>query len=300
MTKSNINQNQEQPLVSVLMTTYNREKYLEDAVKSVMASTYTNWELLIVDDQSKDKSVEIAQDLASNDSRVISIVNEKNLGDYPNRNMAASLAKGKYIKYVDADDMIYPNGLEVMVKSMEQFPEASWGLSSLPQDKFKMFPFVLSGRDAYKRHYFQEQFFHKAPLSAIIRKDFFDKIGGFTGRRYLGDFEMWHILANHSPVVLMAQGVVWYREHEEQEMQNNRTDFSIPFKYVKCSEEMLRRDDCPLSESEKKKALDHVIWNQARYILGGGKNHSLKIMKQLKAETEFSYFDLIRLARKKP
>lgn len=289
-----------EPLVSVLMTTYNREKYLAAAIESVMASTYQNWELLVVDDQSKDKSVEIARSYAAKDPRIKSIINEKNLGDYPNRNMAASLAKGKYLKYVDADDMIYPVGLQVMVEGMEKFPEAGWGLSSLPQDKFRMYPFVLTGREAYMRHYFEQQLFHKAPLSAIIRKDFFEKVGRFSGRRYLGDFEMWHVMANNSPVVLMSQGVVWYREHEEQEMQNNRTDFTIPFKYVLCSEEMLNRDDCPLSDEEQKKALEKIHWNQARYILGIGKNESLKIMQQLKNETNFSYLELIRLAAKKP
>ena len=289
-----------EPLVSVLMTTYNREKYLAAAIESVLKSTYQNWELLVVDDQSKDKSVEIAQSYAAKDPRVKSVINDKNLGDYPNRNKAASLAKGKYIKYVDADDMIYPVGLQVMVEGMEKFPEAGWGLSSLPQDKFRMYPFLLSGEEAYQRHYFEQQLFHKAPLSAILRKDFFDSVGGFSGRRYLGDFEMWHLLANKSPVVLMSQGVVWYREHEEQEMQNNRTDFTIPFKYVLCSEEMLNRDDCPLNEKDKKRALEKTHWNQARYILGIGKNESLQIMQQLKNETNFSYLELIKLAASKP
>lgn len=290
----------EQALVSVLMTTYNREKYLAEAIESVLASTYENFELLVVDDRSKDCSVEIAKSYAEKDDRVKVHINEKNLGDYPNRNHAADLAKGEYLKYVDADDMIYPTGLEVMVDGMEKFPEAGFGLASLPQDKFRIFPFILTGREAYKRHYFEQLLFHKAPLSAIIRKDAYEKVGGFTGRRYLGDFEMWHILANSYSVVLMAQGVVWYREHEEQEMQNNRTDFTIPFKYVLCAEEMLNRDDCPLSPEEREKALKKVYWNQARYILGVGKNKSLKIMRELKKETDFSYLQLIKLARKEP
>jgi len=290
----------EEPLVSVLMTTYNREKYLAAAIESVLASTYQNWELLIVDDQSTDRSVEIAQAYADKDPRVKSSINEKNLGDYPNRNKAASMARGKYLKYVDADDMIYPTGLEVMVNAMEQFPEAGWGLGSLPQDKFRMFPFVLSGREAYCRHYFEERLFHKAPLSAIIRKDLFDKVGGFSGKRYLGDFEMWHILANNSPVVLMPQGVVWYREHTEQEMEFSRNDYSIPFRYVLCSEALINRDDCPLSEEEQEKALAKVHWNQARYIFGVGKNKSLKIMHQLKRKTNFSYLQLVKLVVKKP
>lgn len=287
-------ENSEKPLVSVLMTTYNREKYLAQAIESVLASTYQNFELLVVDDQSKDKSLEIARDYASRDARVISVLNEKNLGDYPNRNKAASLAKGKYLKYVDADDMIYPTGLQTLVEGMERFPEAGFGLSSLPQDKFKMYPFVLSPAEAYKRHYFQQQLFHKAPLSAIILKKAFEEVGGFSGRRYLGDFEMWHVLAARFPVVLMQQGVVWYREHEEQEMQHNRTDFTVPFKYIKCSEEMLLKEDCPLNSVDRDRALKLVKWNQARYILGVGKNHSVSTMRVLKKESGMGYTEILK------
>lgn len=293
-------ENSEKPLVSVLMTTYNREKYLPQAIESVLASTYPYFELLVVDDQSKDRSLEIAREYQARDPRVKSILNEKNLGDYPNRNKAASLAKGKYLKYVDADDMIYPFGLQVMVESMEQFPEAGFGLSSLPQDKARMYPFVLSPQEAYERHYFQQQLFHKAPLSAIIRKSAFEAVGGFSGRRYLGDFEMWHMLAARFPVVLMQQGVVWYREHEEQEMQHNRTDYTVPFKYIKCSEEMLQKAECPLDTLQREKALEKVKWNQARYIMGVGKNHSMAVMKQLQKESGMGYAEIIRRVLAKP
>jgi glycosyltransferase involved in cell wall biosynthesis len=293
-------ENNRKPLVSVLMTTYNREKYLAQAIESVLASTYAHFELLVVDDQSKDRSLEIARNYQAKDERVKSILNEKNLGDYPNRNKAASLAKGKYIKYVDADDMIYPKGLEVLVEGMEMFPEAGFGLSSLPQDKTKMYPFLLSPSEAYYRHYFQQQLFHKAPLSAIIRKEAFDAIGGFSGRRYLGDFEMWHMLAARFPVVLMQQGVVWYREHEEQEMQHNRTDYTVPFKYIKCSEEMLQKSECPLDKSLRDKALEKVRWNQARYILGVGKNQSLKVMCTLKKESGMGYGEILSRVMSKP
>jgi glycosyltransferase involved in cell wall biosynthesis len=290
----------EKPLVSVLMTTYNREKYLAQAVESVIASTYENFELIIVDDQSKDRSLAIAREYSEKDPRVKVVLNEKNLGDYPNRNKAAGLGKGKYLKYVDADDLIYPTGLQTLVSGMERFPEAGFGLCSLQQDKFRMFPFMLNQEEAYQRHYFQEQLFHKAPLSAIIRKDVFDAVGGFTGRRLLGDFEMRHLLSARFPVVLMPHGVVWYREHEDQEMQNNRTDFTVPFKYLKCAEEMINRKECPLSAGDRAKALQKIHWNQARYILGVGKNNSLKIMLELKKQTRFSYVQLLKLARKEP
>ena len=142
------------PLVSVLMTVYNREKYIRDAIESVLASTYTNLELIIVDDRAKDKSVEIAKSYEKQDERVHVYINEKNLGDYPNRNKAASYAKGKYLKYVDADDMIYPYGLEQLVYYMEQFPEAAYGMCTYPQDKERIYPFTLDCYEAYKTHYF--------------------------------------------------------------------------------------------------------------------------------------------------
>src|SRR5690349_18425307 len=114
----------ESPLVSVLMTSYNREKYIAEAIESVLASSYKNFELIIVDDCSRDKTVAIAKEYAAKDGRVKVFVNEKNLGDYPNRNQAASYAKGKYIKFLDADDLIYHYGLDVMVNYMERFPQA--------------------------------------------------------------------------------------------------------------------------------------------------------------------------------
>lgn len=70
-------ENSEKPLVSVLMTTYNREKYLAQAIESVLASTYPYFELLVVDDQSKDRSLEIAREYQARDPRVKSILNEK-------------------------------------------------------------------------------------------------------------------------------------------------------------------------------------------------------------------------------
>src|SRR3982751_631540 len=121
------------PLVSVLMTSYNREKYIGFAIESVMASTYQNWELIVVDDCSTDKTLQIAREYEKKDKRIRVYLNEKNLGDYPNRNKAASYANGKYIKYIDADDAIYYWGLQVEIEMMERFPEAAYGLDSIEQ-----------------------------------------------------------------------------------------------------------------------------------------------------------------------
>src|ERR1041384_7268362 len=100
------------PLVSVLMTAYNREDYIAEAIESVLASTYTNFELIIVDDCSSDNTVAIAKEYKAKDKRIKVYVNEKNLGDYPNRNKAASYANGDFLMYVDSDDKILTDGIQ--------------------------------------------------------------------------------------------------------------------------------------------------------------------------------------------
>src|SRR5580704_2775124 len=115
------------PLISILMTAYNREKFIAEAIESVLASTFEDFELIIVDDCSIDSTIEIAKTYERNDARIKVYRNENNLGDYPNRNRAASYAKGKYLKYIDADDYIYPWGLQLLIEMMEKFPDAGWG-----------------------------------------------------------------------------------------------------------------------------------------------------------------------------
>lgn len=231
------------PLVSVLMTSYNREKYIAQAIESVLASRYENFELIITDDNSKDRTVEIAQVFAQRDNRVKVYINEKNLGDYPNRNKAAAKASGKYLKYVDADDYIYPWGLELLVGMMERFPKAGWGLCSLEQSVNQPFPFLLSPAEAYAYHYLGPGLFHKAPLSSIINREIFNKMGGFSAIRMAGDFEMWHRLAQKFPVVLMPQGIVWYREHGDQEMKSYSQYLGV---YESIKVKYLKSQDCPL------------------------------------------------------
>lgn len=254
------------PLVSVLMTSYNREKYIGAAIESVLASTYKNFELIITDDQSKDATVKIAQKYAAVDSRIKVVVNEKNLGQFKNRNFAASLAKGKYIKYLDSDDLIYPTGLEVLVNMMEQFPDAGYGLCSLWPDEKLIFPFMLSTEEAYKRHFLQKiPLFHKAPLSSIINKDAFFKVGGFTNFQGEGDYEMWLALSTRFNVVLMPDGVVWYREHEEQIDFKRRTDPLVQFYYFLVTLKYLGHN-CPLVPEQAKKIVDETESNMVKFI----------------------------------
>jgi glycosyltransferase involved in cell wall biosynthesis len=245
-----------EPLVSVLMTAYNREKYIEEAIKSVLASTYINFELIIVDDCSSDKTLEIAYNYSKIDSRIKVFVNETNIGDYPNRNKAASYANGKYLKYIDADDLIYPYGLDIMVKGMEYFPDAGWGISSTSPFTEKIYPIYLTPYEIYKTHYFKYGgILTRAPLAAIIKRDVFNKEQGFKNVRHYGDSDMWHRLAMYYPVVMMQSGLIWWRAHNEQEAGKRKKNIHIKFETINNTIQHIIHPNCPLLSDEKQKIL---------------------------------------------
>lgn len=246
------------PLVSVLMTVYNRAPYLPLAIQSVLDSSYEHFELIIVDDCSTDRSVEIANSFAQKDSRIRVYRNEINLTDYPNRHRAAGYAKGKYIKYIDSDDALYPYGLEIMVNRMEDFPEAAlglskWGLSDRP------FPVFLTPRESYQWSFLENKYlFTNAPSSTIILKEAYDACGGFTGLNQVGDCEFWMIMAAKYPIVLIEGGTNWARDHQSSEKYKDSalTKAEMIFQLNKSALESIHN---PLSAREKDVALSNLI-----------------------------------------
>jgi len=237
------------------MTAYNREKYIAAAIESVLASTFRDYELVIVDDASTDRTVEIAKTYAGRDQRVKLHINEKNLGQFENRNLAARLSKGKYLKYLDSDDLLYSTGLDVLVSMMERFPDAGYGLCSLIQDDRRVYPFLLTPEQAYERHFIEKTpLFHKAPLSSIIKRAAYDSVGGFSNPHGEGDYEMWLQLSLKHSVVLMPDGVVWYRVHDEQIDFNRRRDPFLRFRYHLVTLQYMAQDS-PLSPQRKNQVI---------------------------------------------
>ncbi|VVB80597.1 Glycosyltransferase AglE [uncultured archaeon] len=110
------------PIVSVIMGVYNKERFLEESVDSVLNQTLKDFEIIMIDDQSKDNSWKIMRRLAKKDKRVIAIKNKQNLGSTTTRNVALKIARGKYIAILDADDVMYPRRLEKQVKYLERHP----------------------------------------------------------------------------------------------------------------------------------------------------------------------------------
>ena len=252
------------PKVSVLTTVYNRVKYVDECIASVVASTLADFEYILVDDGSTDGSWEAVQAWVAQDNRVRVFRNEKNLGDYPNRNRAASLASGEYLKYVDSDDMIYPHGLAIMVGMMDQFPDAGLGLSAYA-DPEMMHPRMLTQAESYEVNFFQRDLFGRAPGSAIIRRSAFESAGGFSGLNQVGDHELWLKMASKFPVVTLPRDLVWDRTHgDQQQFLDSETKKARMHGDVQLT--ALQAGDCPLSDVRREEAIRRIWSTQAKSI----------------------------------
>lgn len=111
---------EETPLVSVIVPAYNAEKYIEEAIQSVVDQAYQNWELIIVDDGSTDATSQI---IASFEDKRILLIEQENAGVSAARNRGLSEVKGKYITFLDADDVLPPQSLKARVEYLESHPD---------------------------------------------------------------------------------------------------------------------------------------------------------------------------------
>lgn len=107
-------------LVSVIMPAYNCEKHVVEAINSVLAQTYQNWELLVLDDGSKDNTLQIIEEFSKNDPRIKALPNGKNMGVSATRNRGIDLASGEWIAFLDSDDMWNPKKLEKQLEVAEK------------------------------------------------------------------------------------------------------------------------------------------------------------------------------------
>lgn len=219
------------PLISVLMTAYNREQFIGEAIESVLASTYKNFELIIVDDNSKDTTVNTARAFEGKDSRIRVYENEHNLGDYPNRNKAASYAKGEWLLFVDSDDTIYADGMEKCVKLMQQYPEASFGMRLFNEDTS---PYKLCSNATIQKHFFEKPILTIGPGGTIIRRIFFEEINRYPVKYGPANDRYFNLKAAcNTSLVLIPFEFLFYRRHEGQEINNHFSYLYNNYLYLK-------------------------------------------------------------------
>lgn len=107
-------------LVSIITPTYNSAKFIEETIQSVQSQTYSNWEMIIVDDGSTDTTVKIIEEIIKEDDRIQFYKLENNSGPAVARNTAIGKAKGKYLTFIDADDIWFPDFIKNSIDVIKQ------------------------------------------------------------------------------------------------------------------------------------------------------------------------------------
>lgn len=248
------------PLISVLITTYNREQFVSEAIESVLQSTFQDFELIVVDDASVDKTVSVIRNYTDKDSRIKLYINEVNVGDYPNRIKAVQYATGDYIKFVDADDKIYPWTLCAFVSAIKKFPEAALVISPTSDLINGEFPFLLKPKESLRFHFFKAGILDGGPTCTMFKKSSYNTVGGFSNERWISDIKLWLTIASKYEVVIVNQGLVYWRQHTGQEINSEKkyrelfqktyNNFFIDF--------IISTDNNLLTIDEKKKILNSV------------------------------------------
>ena len=180
------------PLVSVVMAVYNGEQYLKPTVESTLNQTFKNFEFVIVNDASTDRTKEIIH--SYNDPRIKLYNNEKNIGQTKSLNVGLNVAKGKYISRIDAGDVSMPNRLEKQVAFIENNKQiAVLGTSAFRYDESGKIIDVVhmpkSSKERLQRIFFASPIVH---ISVLMKREIIEKLGGYNEEYdVLADYELW-------------------------------------------------------------------------------------------------------------
>lgn len=207
------------PKLSVIMSVYNEEKYLAEAMDSILEQTYENWECIVIDDCSSDNTARILDDYKTRDKRVKVFHNEENRRLPASLNRALKVADGKYIVRMDGDDLCRRDRLECQAAFMEEHPElsaASCRCLALSGDK--AFPLCMQrdGTAARTRALFL--FFNPIIHPGVIaRREILAKERYNETFIYSEDLELWtRLLENGKSIAIQDDYLVLYRLHENQ------------------------------------------------------------------------------------
>jgi colanic acid/amylovoran biosynthesis glycosyltransferase len=206
---------QENPFFSVIIPTYNREKYIGKAIRSVLNQTCKDYEIIVVDDGSTDRTAQIVDSFGAQ----VRYVPQINSGPSEARNTGIRMAKGKYIAFLDSDDQFLPHKLESNKRFLVENPDChflySWYYDRRRGNRPKIVRDSRGCKEVNKfRFYLYARKFTIRTSTAVIHSSCFQKVGGFNPKyRYSQDWDMWLRLASHYRGYCQKKALVFYRRH---------------------------------------------------------------------------------------
>ena len=266
------------PLVTVVTVTYNSSMYVRDAIESVLAQSYDHLEFIIADDCSTDNTWSIIQEY--NDPRINSYRNEKNLLEYPNRNKALEKASGKYLIFIDGDDVMYPHGLEFMVRMAESFPDSAMAVMRAYRPNI-IYPVEVSPHDLFVAEYFHKSLLDIAFTNTLFTTSVLKEMGGLPTGYISGDTYIRLKIARQYPCLLINDNLTWWRVTPGQASSKLVDSLEGVVQNYEYKSSLL--ENAPLTDEQRLLALKNlrykVVHRAARLFLKGQFRKSLYLLK---------------------
>lgn len=229
------------PIITVFIPVYNSERYLTKTLQSIIHQTFSDFEILIIDDGSLDNSVDLAYSI--NDNRIRIISNDKNMGLPYTRNRALVEAKGKYIAFIDSDDIAKSNRLEMQYHFLEQNPQiigcGSHAIIISEKDeeigKIKVF---TDPKESKARLFFENTFVNS---SMMIRTDVGKDYRFNENYRLAEDYDFWINISSKYILVNLDEYLVKYRIHDSNISRGTESKLQLVLHYSAAIHEANRR-----------------------------------------------------------
>jgi hypothetical protein len=206
------------PLVSVVMSVFNGQTFLSEAVESILHQSFQDFEFVVIDDGSTDGTVDILSTFAKRDKRV-RVVRQHNQGRPKSLNDGIGFASGRYIARMDADDIAFPNRLETQIDFMEQNPEVGLlgGAFERINSAGQTIDIIRPPLEDSQIRSIMERYNPMCHPAVLMRRDLVVATGGY--RKPLldaDDYDLWLRLAERSKLANLDQVILRYRIHPNQ------------------------------------------------------------------------------------
>lgn len=259
------------PLISVIIPCFNAEKYLMETVESVIAQTYTQWEIVIVDDFSTDDTFKLALELAQREERIKCFRIEHSGLASVVRNFGAAKAKGEYLAFLDSDDIWVPEKLKEQIKfiirnkscSMVYSMSISFGDVNFFSPRFELLPLLHKACRTY------DDLIEKGNSitcsSVLVKKDLFNAVNGFDediNLKAVEDYDLWIRLSQKTQIGFIPRILVKYRIHKSQSSDNLEVNIQR-LKNLASTKNL----DIKLNEFRRNKSFLHLILRNSYHAL---------------------------------
>ncbi|HQI02387.1 MAG TPA: glycosyltransferase family A protein [Deltaproteobacteria bacterium] len=269
MHENNISPNVTTPRVTVLMPVCNGQTYVREAMDSVIAQTYQDWEFLIVDDGSTDDTPRILNEYRRRDNRIRIVRNPGNMGISMSLNTGISLSSGKFIARMDADDISLPERIGKQVNFLDRHPSVgvcgTW-VQPMGGKKDRAVLYPRTHDSIVCTHLFNPAIAHP---SVMMRRETLEKHGlsYSTQFPYAQDYEFWVRCSHHTRLANIDEVLLILRQHENKISEKKKQDQSRAARRVQegqLREMGLNPNDAEMAVHEK---LAHEAWEPHRDFL---------------------------------